>query len=244
MKFIRSFYKPWVGFSLNFALSFSVMTHNSSEIFQLKHYMLWTKTAHQRTTFQTFECFNESSPSCSCHFWNHKVKFYSNFTSLFSVMKITSLYFFSSKYFGQKSPSKWNFQPFQWLIEHSPISSWYIWNQKSVFLWTLDHSLMSLEITLVYYFNWNFISFGQKEHIKVQNFRLLTPHVKFHQICTWIGPFFLKVYKISAKKVHRSCLMTKFEEKFEEKLTCGLENSMRNLANFQQSTLMKFFCPK
>ena len=38
--------------------------------------------------------------------------------------------------------------------------------------------------------------------------------------------------------------MTKFEEKFEEKLTCVLKNNMRNLANFQQSTLMNFFFPK
>ena len=112
IKFLRSVYKPWVGFSLNFALPFSVMTHNSSEIFQLKHYMLWTKTAHQKTTFQTVECFNEDSPSCSCHFWNHKVKFYSNFTSLFSVMKITSLYFFSSKYFGQKESIEVKFPAF------------------------------------------------------------------------------------------------------------------------------------
>ena len=28
----------------------------------------------------------------------------------------------------------------------------------------------------------------------------------------------------------------KSDAKFEEKLTCGLENDMRNLANFQQST--------
>ena len=27
-----------------------------------------------------------------------------------------------------------------------------------------------------------------------------------------------------------------FEDKFEEKLTCGSENDMRNLANFHQST--------
>ena len=27
-----------------------------------------------------------------------------------------------------------------------------------------------------------------------------------------------------------------YDAKFEEKLTCGLENDMRNLANFQQST--------
>ena len=39
--------------------------------------------------------------------------------------------------------------------------------------------------------------------------------------------------------------------KFEEKLTCGLENDMRNLANFYQNlgrvkirTLMGSFCPK
>ena len=27
-----------------------------------------------------------------------------------------------------------------------------------------------------------------------------------------------------------------YDAKFEEKLTCGLENDMRNLANFHQST--------
>ena len=36
-KFLMSFFKPQVGFHLNFALPFSVMTHNPSEIFQLKH---------------------------------------------------------------------------------------------------------------------------------------------------------------------------------------------------------------
>ena len=29
----------------------------------------------------------------------------------------------------------------------------------------------------------------------------------------------------------------KSDAKFEEKLSCGLENDMRNLANFQQGTL-------
>ena len=40
----------------------------------------------------------------------------------------------------------------------------------------------------------------------------------------------------------------KSDAKFEEKLTCGLENDMRNLANFHQSvkigTLMGSFCLK
>ena len=32
-------------FPLNFASPFSVVTHNRPEIFQLKHYILWTKAA-------------------------------------------------------------------------------------------------------------------------------------------------------------------------------------------------------
>ena len=47
-----SFFNPQVSFRLNFATPFSVMTHNSSESFQLKQYMLWTKTAHQCTIFR------------------------------------------------------------------------------------------------------------------------------------------------------------------------------------------------
>ena len=33
----------------------------------------------------------------------------------------------------------------------------------------------------------------------------------------------------------------KSDAKFEEKLTCGLENDMRNLANFHQSTRRDLF---
>ena len=88
-KFFVSFFKSQVSFSLNFAASFSVMTHSFSEIFLLKHYMLWTKRSHQCTIFQTFGCSNEGSPipSSPCQFWNHEVRIYSNFASLFSVMK-------------------------------------------------------------------------------------------------------------------------------------------------------------
>ena len=55
---------------------------------------LWTKRSHQNTNFQIFECFNETSLNSSCQFWNHKVKVYSNFASLFSVMKDNSTVFF------------------------------------------------------------------------------------------------------------------------------------------------------
>ena len=79
---------------LSFALPFSDMTHNVSGRFQLKHYILGTKKAHRSS--------NESSPNFSCHILNHKVRVYSNFTSLFRVMKDNSSEFFQLKplYFG------------------------------------------------------------------------------------------------------------------------------------------------
>ena len=60
----------------------------------------------------------------------------------------------------------------------------------------MDHSSVSWEITLQYFFSWNCTWFGQKEPIKVQDFRLLTAHIKFHQICTWIDSFCWKYIKI------------------------------------------------
>ena len=46
-------------------------------------------------------------------------------------------------------------------------------------------------------------------------------------------PLLCKVYNIWSKKVQKSYLSTlKSHAKFEEKLTCSLENDIRNLANF------------
>ena len=142
---------------------------------------------------------------------------------------------------------------------------------------------MSWEITLLYSFSWNFICFGQKKLIKVQNLRLLTAQVKSHKICTLIGSFYWKYIKFqlkkyrgviyiswywrvmqnlkknrfvvlkmtriwwiliralkSLKKLHfdwsLSCKVYNVWPKKKERLTCGLENDMRNLAKFHQST--------
>ena len=62
---------------------------------------------------------------------------------------------------------------------------------------------MSWEISLLYFCSWNFIWFLQKEPTTVQNFRLLTAQVKFHQICTLIGYFCWKYIKFQLKKVWR-----------------------------------------
>ena len=82
----------------------------------------------------------------------------------------------------------------------------------------MHHSLVSWEITLQYFFSWKFIWFGQKEPIKVQNFRLSAGHVKFHQIWTLISPFCRKYIKFQLKKsIEELCLMTlKNDAKFEK----------------------------
>ena len=51
---------------------------------------LWTYRANQSIHLQIFKCFNEISPNSSCQLLNHKVKLYSSFASLFSVMKDNS----------------------------------------------------------------------------------------------------------------------------------------------------------
>ena len=60
---------------------------------------------------------------------------------------------------------------------------------------------MSWEITHLYFFSWNFILFWRKQSINVSNFRLsILSNLYFDRL------LLLKVYKISAKKVQRSCV--------------------------------------
>ena len=140
--------------------------------------MLWTKRAHQNTSFYTFVCFNEISPNSSCQFWNHQVKVYSNFTSLFNVMKDNSSVFFLAQTFIRWTKS--NFQTLEWLGKKSPNTYVMFETTSQFFLKTLHHSSASWEITLLYFFSRNCTWFGQKDPIKVQNIRLSTAHVKFH----------------------------------------------------------------
>ena len=101
----------------------------------------------------------------------------------------------------------------------------------------MHHCSVSWETTLLYFFIWNFIWFGQKEPIEVQNFRLMAARVKFHQMCTSIGSFSWKHIKFQLKKItDELCLMTlKSNAKFEEKLICCFKNN-KSLVNFDLST--------
>ena len=115
----------------------------------------------------------------------------------FSVLwKITPLYFLAQTLYtlDKKSPPK------RAQSENSPNSSFHIWNHKLVFLETLHYSSVSWEIIVLYFFSWNLVQFGRKGKIKVQNFRLSTAHVKFHQICTLIGSFCWNYINFQLKK--------------------------------------------
>ena len=69
------------------------------------------------------------------------------------------------------------------------------------------------------FFSWIFISFGQKEPVKVHNFRLLTAQMKFHQL--WSGSFVERIKNFSWKSTEELYLMAlKSDAKFEEKLIC------------------------
>ena len=128
-----------------FASPPSLMTHNSSETFQLKLYALdkkkkkkskkkknsnrkTKKQTNQCAIFQIFEGSNGSSPNSSCHLWSNRVAVYSNFAFIFSVIKDNSSVFFLAQTLDRKSPSKWNF----W-FESSSNFSCHIWNHMSYF---------------------------------------------------------------------------------------------------------------
>ena len=57
------------------------------------------------------------------------------------------------------------------------------------------------------------------------------------KIFTLIGSFCAKYMMFHLKAPRELSFMTlKSDAEFEEKMTCGLENVMRNMANFHQST--------
>ena len=116
--------------------------------------------------------------------------------------KITPLYLCSSNlvYFREKEQIEKEFSDFwvvgwkfaNFLMSYLKPQAGFSLNFASLFSAMRDNSSLL--------FSWNFIWFRQKEPIKEQTFRLLTAHVKFHQICTLIGCFYWKYIKFQLKK--------------------------------------------
>ena len=66
---------------------------------------------------------------------------------------------------------------------------------------------------------------------------ILTWALKILKISTLIGSLCAKYITFDLKSTDELCFMTmKSDAKFQEKLTCGLENDMRKWANFYRST--------
>ena len=126
--------------------------------------------------------------------------------------KITSLYFFNWNllYSGEKEPNEVKFSDFWvvgWKFTKFPMS--YLKSKVS----------FSLKFAIL---------FSVMREI-VQNFRLLTAHVKFHQMCTLIGSFCWKYIQCQLQSTEELCFMTlKSDAKFEEK---RFRND-KNLVNF------------
>ena len=87
-KFLISYLKLQISFSLNFASFCSVMRDNSSVLFYLKLYMIWTKRAHQRAKIQTFDCSHKISPNL---YFDRFLQVYNNILA----KKVQSTYFSS-----------------------------------------------------------------------------------------------------------------------------------------------------
>ena len=101
-QFLMSFFNPQVSFCLSFATLFSVMAYNSSEIFKLKHYMLWTKRVHQCTIFRLLVALMRVHPIPHAIFETTRSGFIQIMHHCSVSWKITPLCFFISNltYFG------------------------------------------------------------------------------------------------------------------------------------------------
>ena len=185
-----SFFKLRVSFSLNFESLFSVMTNNFSNIFWLKlMYTLDRKV---------------------------NVQFFRLFSALMKVHPIPHAIFilWTNRSVHRRAHQSENFRLLSGSVKIQQIPH-VIFKTTSQFLFKRCITLQCNEITLLYLFSWNFIWFGEKEPIKVQNFRLTTAHLKSVLL---IGSFCRNYINLHLKSTEKLCLLSlKSDAKFEEK---------------------------
>ena len=159
--------------------------------------------------------------------------------------KITPLYFCSSNlvYFGQKEPIKVKFSNF-WVVGWKFTKSLMSYLKPQV-----SFSLNFTSLFCVFKDNSSVLFLAETLHdldkeahqrAEFQTFdcsREISPNYYFYRV------HLLKVYKIAAKKVQRSCLMTlKGDAKFEEKLICCFQNDKIEFVRI--GTLIRSVWPK
>ena len=144
-------------------------------------------------------------PNSSCNFPNRKSVFLQILHDSSVSCKLTPLHFFRSNviYMVQKEQIKVQIlETFKQSGQNLP-NSCYFWNNKSVFLQILLHSSVSWDVTLLYFFTWNFIYLQQKKPIKLQIWWSFTGEVKSLKFCILMGSFCPNDIKFHLKKWRR-----------------------------------------
>ena len=160
-------------------------------------------------------------------YFKPQVSFSLNFAPIFSVM-VTLLYFFS-----------WNFI---WSGQKEPVKA-------QNFRLSTAHVEFHQICTLMGSFHWKYVKFQLKKYRGVMSHDIeewckiwrkadyllfqkwqefgefWSEHSKFSKFPLWLVPW-----------LESSFMTLKSDAKFEERLTCGLVNDMKNMAHFHQST--------
>ena len=161
--------------------------------------MLWTKRAHQCIIFRLLSSLMKVHPILHAILETTMPEFIQILHHCSVSWKITPLCFLAQTLntLDKNSQSKWKFGTLEWFCQNSQNFLSHLKLQVSFSL-----NLASLfNVKRDNFFRWNLYYFDKSSPSKCQilDFR-------FHQTCTLIGFFLLKVYKISAKKVQRSCV--------------------------------------
>ena len=141
------------------------------------HFLLLTKWSHESTNIDTFKCSDENLPNSSCHFPNHRPVFLQILRDSSFSLKITPLYVFLVKCYILCTKGTNYSANFGELIARIKIHQILVISETTnqfFFKFCITLSV-SWDITLLYFFSWNFMYFQQKEPIKV--YKNL---VKFH----------------------------------------------------------------
>ena len=131
-------------------------------------------------------------PNSSCNFPNRKSVFLQILHDSSVSCKLTPLHFFRSNviYMVQKEQIKVQIlETFKQSGQNLP-NSCYFWNSKSVFLQILLHSSVSWDITLMYFFSWNFIYLQQRGSLSNYKFGEVSwEKSKVWNFAFWWAPF-------------------------------------------------------
>ena len=135
-KFLMSFLKAHVSFPSNFASVFSVIKHNSSVLFSVKHYILWSKAAHLNANCFDIQVLRSKFFRSLMTILNWQVNSSWNFASFFIVTRHSSPVNFKLVHFllwikgSHQSP---DYEIFECSAENLPNSSLHFWKHKPLF---------------------------------------------------------------------------------------------------------------